>query len=305
MIAVGAVLAGFVLGLVGNALRGEPAPSALAEGSASPSPSATSSAATSESLGSPSAAPTTTATPAPSVAPLAADSIAAVAADGLRLRAEANVASATLRQLKRGANVFVVSGPTIDGGLGWYEIAALDLPSASYGWAAGIGPAGEAWLQPSQLACPGPTASLGGLKAEPMLLWLSCLGNTEFTMRAYIPDPSLLGIGCTDWPGFSPDWLAPCAAVPVADAVDATVIDFVYVSPDLGQPCSDGPGCAFDGRRLQWVEMTVHFDDPAAATCTGGPPPVPSAWKGVGAREVVLQCRERPIVTHVQAASGP
>jgi len=306
MVAIGALLGGFVIGLGSLLLRGTPGPSQVAAGSGQPSPtiasaSAGQTAAASETPLLPSASPT------PEPARPVPGSIAVVAADGLRLRTAPEVSAGVRRQIARGREVYIVSGPTMAGGYGWYEIAALDVPSPSYGWAAGIGPEGEAWLEPSSEACPASPTDLAGLAAHPRLRWLSCLRNATMTLRAFVPVSSSVGIGCVGWPGFTPEMLAICNFVPVTGDETLGNLSFVYLDPSLGDPCSDGPGCAFNGWEDRWVELDAHVDDPAAANCRGGAPAdAPSAqWRQMSSGELVLLCRQQVVVTAIRSASAP
>lgn len=301
MIAIGAVLGGFMIGLGSLVLNGAPGPSQVAAGSEGPTPSASTSAAPSQSADATETATPSSAPPTPEPERPGPGSIAVVAADGLRLRSAPEVSASVLRQIARGREVFVVSGPTEAGGYGWYEIAALDLPPPSYGWAAGIGPAGEAWLEVSPTPCPSAPTDLKELTAEPPLRWVSCLGTTSITLEAYVPDSSTIGIGCVIWPGFTPQMLAPCHFVPVATGAGLNTLYFVYVDPSLGRPCSDASDCAFAGLVGQTVQIVAHFDDPAAASCQGGSPAgAPTAdWRRMSSGELVLLCRQLLVVTEI------
>jgi hypothetical protein len=55
-----------------------------------------------------------------------------------------------------------------------------------------------------------------------------------------------------------------------------------------------------------WVELTGHFDDPAALSCHWTPPPAELAWYAYsGSRQVVESCREQFVVTAVEIVDGP
>ena len=121
---------------------------------------------------------------------------------------------------------------------------------------------------------------------------VACHGATPTTIRAYTWD-------CRDCFGvsedtFEPQWLADYAAGPA-----------LFISPVAdggwgGQPVAIHPSLAYD---TAWaaghmVEITGHFDDPAAADCRMIPGPRSIPWRLVP-QEIVNGCRTRFVATEV------
>jgi hypothetical protein len=67
------------------------------------------------------------------------------------------------------------------------------------------------------------------------------------------------------------------------------------IHPSL-QDDADWPG--------HWLEVTGHFDDPAASECRWTPSPA-SAWFYEGWRMTVNQCRQQFVVAEVRVVDGP
>ena len=131
---------------------------------------------------------------------------------------------------------------------------------------------------------------------------LACFGSRPLTFRAWVVDPGE-GYGGTCAP-MTPRWLQVCvlpdwwlAERPTANAgpeEERHVIDPPTLLDALKSPDATG-----DLKGVgRWVEVTGHFDDPAAATCrpVGGP-------AGIGQPPMasfVLQCREQFAVTRIE-----
>lgn len=121
---------------------------------------------------------------------------------------------------------------------------------------------------------------------------VACHGATPTTIRAYTWD-------CRDCFGVSedtiePQWLADYAAGPA-----------LFISPVAdggwgGQPVAIHPSLAYDPAWAagHMVEITGHFDDPAAAECRMVPGPRSMPWRLVP-QEIVNGCRTRFVATEV------
>ena len=122
-------------------------------------------------------------------------------------------------------------------------------------------------------------------------LTVACHGDAPISFRAY-------AIDCRDCFGGAPDdhndpaWLADYATAPLP----ISPVDSGYW---LGTPLALRPPLAFDPA---WggheIEITGHFDDPAAASCTWRPGPTTGPWRMVP-QEIVNGCRLRFAVTSV------
>jgi hypothetical protein len=130
------------------------------------------------------------------------------------------------------------------------------------------------------------------------LQWLAyCFGDTPLTFQAW----STSCYRCYgDAPGiYEPSWLAwPTENVLYLSPITSGDWGWVegIIPPSLG----------VDGERWggQWVKVTGHLDDPAAADCRWEPEPPEQQWYG-GARDAIDGCRARFVVTAVKVVRGP
>lgn len=126
---------------------------------------------------------------------------------------------------------------------------------------------------------------------------VSCYGDAQITFRAY----SVPCEGCAGTTGGNPD---PAWLLNPGD-------DQLWLSPsdsDTGwsSPAVLGPSLVpLDAAWTQtWIEVTGHFDDPAAATCHRQPAlDELSYW--YGQQSIIDQCRATFVVTQVTVLSGP
>lgn len=147
---------------------------------------------------------------------------------------------------------------------------------------------------PAEGACePLPTDVLAFMTLD-VLHAVACHGATPTTFRAY----TLLG-GCPGCYGasedvFEPRWLADYGAEP------SLLISPVADADWGGQPVAIHPSLAYDPAWAAGhaVEITGHFDDPAAAECRMVPGPRSVPWRLVP-QEVVNGCRTRFVATEV------
>lgn len=265
---------------------------------------------------------TPTPRPTPSPAPiggadveLEVDGLAQVLAEGVTLRAEPGTQTRRIGELPQGDVGFVVAGPTIEDGYAWYQLAAVDPYGAScqqqppgslacqewFGWAAAGATDGEPWLAALETACPA-RGDLAGLIALKPLEGLSCFGAESMSVRVYRSANRPAG-ECFAHP-IDPPWLASaCLALAFEDdeslypSGDALV---VHQSLAPAEACLDerDPNCPVAPWEGRWVQINVHFDDPAAEDCraldNAVPIPDPDA--------TVLRCRAALVLTGVDSA---
>jgi hypothetical protein len=122
-----------------------------------------------------------------------------------------------------------------------------------------------------------------------------CFSGEDITFRAWATVCSDCG---TADPGFSPAWLA-----------DPNLTSALSLSPvmseNTGTPAAVGPKLRLDQRwDHHWVQVTGHFDDPAARTCRFDPGPQYGPGQE-GRAFSVIECRKRFVVTRVTLANGP
>jgi hypothetical protein len=289
-------------------------------GTASGSPTPTASASAS---GSPSAAPTggasaTASGEAPAAPDLATDIVVATMVESLTVREAPGIDAERLGTLEGGALSFVADGPTEADGFHWYLVSGLGLPPQSgcagpfetepfncpiwFGWVAAASESGEPWLVEHEIACPQEPYTAEGLAlARTALERLACLGSEPFTFRGYwpeIPDDAELGGACTaeDSPS---GWLI-CQNINNNTIVIDESQDMFGIGIRISiDPASD----ATMPERGTWVEVRVHFDDPAAQSCD-------EDATGASAEErtpeqIVLMCRVEAVLEAAQAVDGP
>jgi hypothetical protein len=161
---------------------------------------------------------------------------------------------------------------------------------------------------PSGSACSGlPSDMIGWLGLDPATV-VACMGDASITFRAWSspcchsqPDPGCVQGSCGRVPtGLEPAWLAApnlnvLALAPTdSDWVPSTQ---VLLHPVLGEL----PPLAWSNT---WLEVTGHYDDPAAVDCRWTPT---TEWLAVyrGRAEQVVACRQQFVVTAVKVVSGP
>jgi hypothetical protein len=282
-------------------------PWVAAEPSLTPGASPTPVASPSPSPGSPTPAPTP-ATPGG----LAPDSLVQVTVDRLTLRSDPGLAGQAMWVLPAGMPGFVISGPVQTDGYDWYQLSGLGLPYGSgcvtpepggvlecpawLGWLAAGDPDGTAWLAPAEAPpCPEEPVSVVSLSELQYTLRLVCFGADALTFVAWWPDEPVAGAvgGC---PAADSDvaWLACQETNPnglAADPSESAGRLMVSVDPAAGPAMPE---------RGQWIELTGHFDDPAAQGCAE----VAELRDSDPAAEV-FTCRLQFVVTAVSPATAP
>ena len=205
------------------------------------------------------------------------------------------------------------AGVTVPVAGGWLVVAPRQAePGADVVWAilpsgsttAGQPPEGPAPAPPSSAIPALPTGPLTARVACPVgpvtvakLIALSgndraaCFHSRDLTFRAWVVDPGE-GLGGT-CPAVVPTWLLDCV-LPTWLLAPSKASDQTLHA--LKHPGATG---ALKGVG-RWVDVTGHFDDPAATTCRLEPGPAvvgfpPVAW-------YVLACREEFVVTNIETA---
>jgi hypothetical protein len=226
----------------------------------------------------------------------------------LRVREAPGLAAQSLGTLPDGARSIVVEGPVGADGHEWYRVHALGLPMGTgctgpyetdpfscpgwFGWVAASGADGAAWLVEDTASCPdwpetrvSEELVFGG---RGPLEYLACFGAEDRTLVGFyptIPDDAGLGGVCESPEGL--DWLAcdPGYEQLMLDAQDDFFAEGfrLAIPPEVAMP-----------ERGHMIEVTGHYDDPAARECTHGTPP----------EETVLFCRARFVVTSARAVGG-
>jgi hypothetical protein len=131
---------------------------------------------------------------------------------------------------------------------------------------------------------------------------VACFGPRSLTMRAWVVDPGE-GYGGTCAP-MTPRWLQVCVLPDWLLSEERTrnagpEEDRHIIDPPKFLDALKSPGAKGDLKGVgRWVNVTGHFDDPAAATCRPASGPA-----GIGLEPMasfVLQCREQFVVTRME-----
>lgn len=280
-----------------------------ATGTSSPSPSTSASVTT---AGSPSAAPSASAAPGA----FAADAVVGTTVDALTLRAGPALGAEPQWRLPAGTLGFVIGGPVDADGFRWYQLSGMGLPYASgcvtpepgemltcpafLGWVAANAEDGTPWLEAAAAPeCPPAPHTVISLSERQYTTRLICFDAEPITFVAWWPplpeDPGLV-LAC------------PAAETEIGWLVCQDTNTNVLVA-DPSEPSgaggrwpisidpSSGVGMP---ERGQWLEMTGHFDDPAAQRCGEVAEPM-----GADAGSLVFRCRLQFVVSAVAVSAGP
>ncbi|HEX2883330.1 MAG TPA: SH3 domain-containing protein [Candidatus Limnocylindria bacterium] len=287
----------------GASPSGSPLASApVASVSATPSADASSSAAASPSAGAGTFAP---------------DSLVTLLAEGLTLRAEPGTDSEVLARLPAGQTAFVIAGPESANGMPWYHLSGMGLPHATgcgpheagtllecpawLGWVAAADADGAPWIQAAEApACPTDPPTLVSLTDLPYTMRLVCHDAADMTFRAF-------------WPALPEGTTPPEGACPAAEAAIGWLvcqsINQNLIAADEAEGASGGgrltvnipPGSSLVmPERGQWVDVTGHFDDPAAQQCADV-----SGLMATDPGDLVFTCRLQFVLTAVAPAPAP
>ncbi|MFN2483377.1 MAG: hypothetical protein ABR509_00370 [Candidatus Limnocylindria bacterium] len=213
---------------------------------------------------------------------------AEVVVAGLRLRGGAGTAAPVIggRELTLGELVYVAEAPVTAEGVPWYHVQLED----AFGWVAG-GTDTDRYLAPVEPPCRSTPTSVADVEGGHPAVRLVCFGRDDLDLRGWIPETSTAGVDC--FCTASPEWLA--------DPFAYQVVESEEVAAWRGDPYGikyriDPSGAVTVPPSNEWVDLTGHFDDPAAVTCTLTPT---AGTSGVGfdAVQVVVSCREQFVVT--------
>ena len=163
------------------------------------------------------------------------------------------------------------------------------------GWEAEAEPVLELVPDPSTDACPAPPSDFLAFSVIDHAAAIVCFGDAPITFRAW----SVSCEGCygTGPGAYRPDWLAnPIANQLLLSPIEENTGWWTSVVVD--------PSLAMDSSWTETVlEITGHFDDPAAATCHYEPAAQElSYWSGQ--RSFIDQCRQSFVVTAVSVVSS-
>ncbi len=189
--------------------------------------------------------------------------------------------------------LYIVSGPRLIAGTPWYRVQWQ--PTASFDGIPGWIPAvvdGRATIGPAE-PCPARGAGwdVPGLVAMHPAARLACVDTHPWTLG-----PVMLEKGSNVVVGGTPAWLATQSTIRMfgsggPDGLDGSI--WVVKDPALAELALG-----------TWLEVTGHFDDPAAAACVRTTPEGSDTVPETAA-EAVLHCREQFVITSVTPAEAP
>jgi hypothetical protein len=198
------------------------------------------------------------------------------------------------RMAAAGAAGFVVVGnrPTLRGPnpTFWHEVAMGR-------WQAEESPLFDVVPDPAPADCGPPPADAVEFMVLDVSAASACFSEVAITLRFW----STRCDGCMyggDVSGAEPAWLV------------RPTNNVLYVSPiesesSWGQVALLPPTIELDRDwTAAWLDVTGHFDDPAAATCRFVPPPADVEWYA-GYRDTIASCRQQFVVSKVTVAEGP
>ena len=168
---------------------------------------------------------------------------------------------------------------------------------AGGGWLPEPDPILEAVPDPQPEDCPPPPDEFLEYTVVDAAAMVSCYGAAPITFRAYSSPCEGCGGGMEGNP--EPAWLLNAGANQLWLSPNDT--NFDYSTPAVLSPPLIPPDPAWT---RTWVEVTGHYDDPAATSCRRDPfPGELSYWYGQQA--IIDQCRMTFVVTKVTVLSGP
>jgi hypothetical protein len=242
-------------------------------------------------------------TPQPSEAPtLAADTVARVIVDGLRVREDAGLDAKVVGRLTRDDQVFVTDQRVEASGLSWLGVQGswLDDDQFAFGFVAESDASGP-FLEPVEIECPAVPVDIAGLAAMKPWAGLVCFGSEPLTLTGY-DDPENYGFGGLCNCVATPEWLNHPFAYWRLSPSETEQHPWLVMRL---RPRATDMWPADPGKTLTIVG---HYDDPASSRCRFGhpdpslQPDVPVTYED--ATGVILMCREQFVVTEVVVAEG-
>ncbi|MEO7266727.1 MAG: hypothetical protein ABIY36_01815 [Candidatus Limnocylindria bacterium] len=271
---------------------------------------------------SPSIDPSATDIASPTADPAAhpAGTVVSTSVDLLSVRTGPSIDVTRLGSLALGEPAYVVAGPTAADGFQWYQVAGLGIPWGHgcttgetepitcpnwFGWVADASDAGEPWLTVHDLGCPArPLTAESVMVDRTKIERLACFGSDAFTFRAWwppVPEDAAVGGACSaqDEPS---GWL-------LCQNINYNFVmldeDQGFGPPGIGAVVSINPGSALSmPAPRQWVELTVHLDDPAAQGCDDAAA-ADDGYSDAPDEQLVLECRAEMVVESVEVVAGP
>ena len=208
----------------------------------------------------------------------------------LNVREEPSLDARVVATLTAGDEVHVWGsfdawGPVASGGVVWYPIETGDIR----GWAAKGAGSGVYYLEPIPDACPR-AAGLASLLAASAWERVSCIGSDQLQLSGVTEIACQGGVREAT---YEPSWLAAwCPPFVLTDRQrpDGPITGRLNLAfpPDLSLPD--------ELRNGSIVEVSGHFDDPAAAACKIEPKST-YQWND---RSLWVLCREQFVVTDVE-----
>jgi len=163
-------------------------------------------------------------------------------------------------------------------------------------WAAEPSPMVDLVPDPPAASCEAPPNDYLAFTVLDRSRVAACFGNALLRFRAwsmrceecYYEDPDR----------YDPQWLAN----PTTNQLFLTPIASDFWG---GQPVVTHPSLVIDPAWAgRWIEVTGHFDDPAATSCRYTPPPAEDEFYS-GRLWIVETCRQQFVVTSVRTVEGP
>ena len=142
--------------------------------------------------------------------------------------------------------------------------------------------------------------SLIGLSHRYARAGRECYGSADLQFVAFRATPE--GLGGTTSYQVEPAWLDSALTFGNGLMLTNEQNEVTYSSPWLDASVPPDLHEAFASLEGQWVEVSGHFDDPAAASChaTWGDP----EWTPTPA-EIIESCRNRFVLTSIEAVDSP
>jgi hypothetical protein len=149
---------------------------------------------------------------------------------------------------------------------------------------------------PSADECPAPPTDYLDFMVADTAALVVCRGDAPISFRAW----SVECPGCSGYQegGAEPAWLLRPSEQLYLSPVASQDANWWGASV-LRPPLTMDPSWA-----STWIEVTGHYDDPAAATCHSSPTPDVLQW-WQGQQALVNQCRQTFVATGVKVVSGP
>ncbi len=165
------------------------------------------------------------------------------------------------------------------------------------GWAAESAPIVTPIGERTDLRCPSRPVDAAAFASLDIPAAVICFGDSPITFRAYLG----LCEGCngasTDL--YEPAWLADPQQNQLYLSPIKTVDQWWFNARRAGG-LADDPAW-----QDHWVELTGHFDDPAARRCRWVPDPHVAENVLYSAQSTISNCRQQFVVTRIRVVNGP